>query len=98
MWTRPIRKETVAARWRAHLVRVAAETAGTGDTFDDGISFANDITLRLAVRHRVAPLLHRALEEARMADRPIRSFWAAWIEGVVPRSAAFAPVALKAGL
>lgn len=93
---RPIGKAMVAARWRAHLARVAAENAGTTDTFDDGTSFPKGTTLHLAVRQRVAPLKRRALPEARMADRPIPPVSATCIEGLFRRRGAFTPSAPEA--
>jgi hypothetical protein len=65
---RPISRETAAVRWIEHLVRVASGAARAGDLFDDELAFPADLAVRLAVRHRIAPLLHRALAEGRIRD------------------------------
>ena len=78
---RPIRKETAAAHWLLHLVRVVAGTGGSGDAVEDASSRPEDIGLRPALRPCAAPLLHRASAEARIAHWPTPVVLVAWIEG-----------------
>ncbi len=57
-----------ARRWLAHLVRVAAGSVRPGDRFDDQLPLDPAAVRALALRHRVAPLLHRGLVDGRVAD------------------------------
>lgn len=57
-----------ARRWLAHLLRAAEGAIRAGDPFDDLDPFEDGAVLRLAQRARVAPLLHRALLDDRIAD------------------------------
>jgi hypothetical protein len=61
-------KSSAARRWLAHLVRVAAGAIRAGDPFDDDLVFEPEAVLRLAQRHRVAPLLHLAHCDGRFGD------------------------------
>ena len=55
-------------RWLAHLVRAAAGAIRPGDRFDDDLPFEGLHVAELALRHRVAGLVHRGLAEGRIAD------------------------------
>lgn len=55
-------------RWLAHLVRAAAGAIRAGDRFDDDFPFDATRVAELALRHRVAGLVHRGLSEGRIAD------------------------------
>ena len=61
-------------RWLAHLVRVGAGALRAGDLFDDAFPFDDQRIVQLAMRHRVAPLLHTALERGDIADAVPGSF------------------------
>lgn len=74
---RGIPRDAAALRWLAHLVRVAAGGARAGDLFDDDLPFDTALVLRAGIRHRVAPLLHRALDDGRIGDALPEEFRAA---------------------
>ena len=61
-------------RWLAHLVRIGAGALRPGDLFDDAFPFDDQRIVQLAMRHRVAPLLHTALERGDVADTVPESF------------------------
>ena len=63
-----------ARRWLAHLVRAAEGAIRPGDPFDDDLFFDEDAVLRLAVRQRVAPLLHAGVRDGRVGDALPDSF------------------------
>lgn len=73
-----------ARRWLAHLLRASCGAIRAGDRFDDDLVFDADSVARIALRHRVAPLLHRALQDGRITDvLPVafaetceRTYWA----------------------
>jgi len=65
---------TAARRWLAHLVRAAAGAIRAGDPFDDVLVFESEAVLRLAQRHRVAPLLHLAQCAGWIGDPLPRAF------------------------
>ncbi|GEM_PF-2106147 len=67
-------KASAARRWLAHLVRAAAGAIRAGDPFDDDLIFESEAVLRLARRHRVAPLLHLAQCDGRIGDPLPRDF------------------------
>jgi hypothetical protein len=62
------RTSTPHERWLAHLVRSSVGATRAGDPFDDVFPFEPTSVLSLACTHRVAPLLHRGLEDGRVAD------------------------------
>jgi hypothetical protein len=55
-------------RWLAHLLRASAGSIRPGDLFDDEIPFDPAAIRTLALRHRVAPLLHRGLGSGAIGD------------------------------
>jgi len=67
-------KASAARRWLAHLVRAAAGAIRAGDPFDDDLVFESEAVLRLARRHRVAPLLYLARCDGRIGDPLPRDF------------------------
>ncbi len=68
------RHSVPAERWLAHLLRTALGSARAGDPFDDELPFEEEAVGALARRHRVAPLLHAAFAEGRLADPLPASF------------------------
>jgi len=67
-------KASAARRWLAHLVRAAAGSIRPRDPFDDDLVFDCEAVLRLARRHRVAPLVHRAQCDGRIGDALPQAF------------------------
>lgn len=61
-------RATPARRWLAHLLRAAEGATRRGDAFDGADRFEDGAVLRVAQRSRVAPLLHRAAADGRLAD------------------------------
>jgi len=61
-------RATAARRWLAHLVRAAEGSIRRGDGFDGSDPFEDSAVLRAAQRFRLAPLLHRAAADGRLAD------------------------------
>lgn len=57
-----------ARRWLAHLLRACEDGIRRGDRFDDDWAFEAHSVLRLAIRQRVAGLLHRGMADGRVAD------------------------------
>jgi hypothetical protein len=57
-----------ALRWLAHLLRASQGSIRRGDLFDDEMPFEEKAVFRLAMRQRVAPLIHRALADGSVAD------------------------------
>ncbi len=74
-----------ARRWLAHLLRASCGAIRAGDRFDDDLAFDAGAAAQLALKQRVAPLLHRALGDGRITDAlPAafvesceRAYWAA---------------------
>lgn len=57
-----------ARRWLAHLLRAAAGSIRPGDRFDEERPLEPADLRTLALRHRVAPLLHRGLVSGAIGD------------------------------
>lgn len=57
-----------ARRWLAHLLRASAGSIRPGDPFDDELPLDPAALRTLALRHRVAPLLHRGLSTGAIGD------------------------------
>jgi putative nucleotidyltransferase-like protein len=89
-------KASPARRWLAHLVRAAAGAIRAGDPFDDDLVFESEAVLRLARRHRVAPLLHLAQCDGRIGD-PLPLAFADACRGIYYATLRKNVVALDAG-
>jgi hypothetical protein len=63
------RHATPARRWLAHLVRAANDVTRPGDRFGGDLPFDEEAVWRLALRQRVAPLLHRGFTSGAIGDR-----------------------------
>jgi hypothetical protein len=92
----PSHRAPAERRWLAHLTRAAAGVIRAGDRFDDDAPFDADAVAALALRHRVAPLLHRGFESGRIAD-PVPAGFRARCRGLYWATLRKSAVAVEVG-